>query len=69
MFLADNPGTWLLHCHDLHHASNAGQEPGGLIVAITVKPKDGPASPSPASTTPVSTSPIADAVTIRWRPR
>jgi FtsP/CotA-like multicopper oxidase with cupredoxin domain len=20
-FLADNPGNWLFHCHDLHHAS------------------------------------------------
>ena len=37
VFLADNPGTWLLHCHDLHHASNAGEEPGGLIVPIVVK--------------------------------
>lgn len=57
VFLADNPGTWLLHCHDLHHASNAGQEPGGLIVAITVKPKDGtgPTSPSAAPAS-VSTS-------------
>jgi FtsP/CotA-like multicopper oxidase with cupredoxin domain len=56
VFLADNPGTWLLHCHDLHHASNAGQEPGGLIVAITVRPKDGTGSPSP-STAPASGSP------------
>ena len=56
VFLADNPGTWLLHCHDLHHASNAGQEPGGLIVAITVKPKDGTVSPSP-SAAPTSASP------------
>ena len=21
-FLADNPGNWLFHCHDLHHASS-----------------------------------------------
>lgn len=21
-FMADNPGNWLFHCHDLHHASN-----------------------------------------------
>lgn len=21
-FIADNPGNWLFHCHDLHHASN-----------------------------------------------
>ncbi len=58
VFLADNPGTWLLHCHDLHHASNAGQEPGGLIVAITVKPKDGTASPSP-NVAPATESPSA----------
>jgi FtsP/CotA-like multicopper oxidase with cupredoxin domain len=57
VFLADNPGTWLLHCHDLHHASNAGEEPGGLIVPIVVNagsaaspaPRiEGPASPSPS---------------------
>ena len=58
VFLADNPGTWLLHCHDLHHATNAGQEPGGLIVAITVKPKDGTGSPPP-SAAPASGSPSA----------
>ncbi len=54
VFRADNPGTWLLHCHDLHHASNNGQEPGGLIMAITVRPKDSSAppagTPSPAPT-------------------
>ncbi len=21
-FVADNPGNWLFHCHDLHYASN-----------------------------------------------
>ncbi len=56
VILADNPGTWLLHCHDLHHASNAGQEPGGLIVAITVKPKDGTGS-QPPSAAPASGAP------------
>lgn len=56
VFRADNPGTWLLHCHDLHHASNAGQEPGGLILAITVKPKDGTGSPS-QSAAPTSAPP------------
>jgi FtsP/CotA-like multicopper oxidase with cupredoxin domain len=36
-FIADNPGTWLLHCHDLHHASNAGVEPGGLVMVVRVR--------------------------------
>ena len=60
VFLADNPGTWLLHCHDLHHASNAGVEPGGLIVPIVVTPtgstpdasgSQAPASPAPSQPT------------------
>ena len=60
VFLADNPGTWLLHCHDLHHASNAGVEPGGLIVPIVVTPVGSttggggtgtPASPEPSQPT------------------
>lgn len=57
VFRADNPGSWLLHCHDLHHASNAGVEPGGLIVPIVVTPSgaapattSGPAAGSPAAT-------------------
>ena len=58
VFRADNPGTWLIHCHDLHHASNAGQEPGGLIVAITVKPKSGPRSAPSAGGGPAATPPI-----------
>ena len=49
VFRADNPGSWLLHCHDLHHASNAGQEPGGLIVVVNVRPA-GAQEPAPAST-------------------
>ena len=56
VFRADNPGTWLLHCHDLHHASNAGAEPGGLIVPIVVSSTGaGPAtvgSVAPASAAP-----------------
>ncbi len=57
VFRAENPGTWVLHHHDLHHASNAGQEPGGLIVAIIVKPNDASASPSPAGAPLGTTSP------------
>ena len=56
VFLADNPGTWLLHCHDLHHASNAGEEPGGLIVPIVVNGVAA-ASPAPGSDAPQSPSP------------
>jgi manganese oxidase len=40
VFRADNPGTWVLHCHDLHHASNDGAEPGGLIVVVNVRGAD-----------------------------
>lgn len=48
IFKADNPGRWILHCHDLHHASNAGVEPGGLIVEVVVG--DAPAaSPRPTA--------------------
>jgi FtsP/CotA-like multicopper oxidase with cupredoxin domain len=31
---ADNPGTWLFHCHELHHTENDGVEPGGLMQVI-----------------------------------
>ena len=48
VFRADNPGTWVLHCHDLHHASNDGQEPGGLIVVVKVRGADAEATESPA---------------------
>jgi FtsP/CotA-like multicopper oxidase with cupredoxin domain len=34
VFRADNPGTWVFHCHELHHTENDGVEPGGLIQAI-----------------------------------
>ncbi len=27
-FIADNPGTWLFHCHELHHAD------GGMITSV-----------------------------------
>ncbi len=62
VFRADNPGTWLLHCHDLHHASNAGVEPGGLIVAVTVRPKGSPGQPpAGASAAPGGTPPAPSA--------
>lgn len=57
VFLADNPGTWLLHCHDLHHASNAGVEPGGLIVPIVVTTPGAPASSVPPVSPAVTDGP------------
>jgi FtsP/CotA-like multicopper oxidase with cupredoxin domain len=35
-FVAQEPGTWILHCHILHHVTNDDREPGGLIMAIKV---------------------------------
>ena len=68
VFRADNPGTWVLHCHDLHHASNAGVEPGGLIVPIVVaSPGTAPAAtggaPSSASSTLEPTHTMAPEMT------
>ncbi len=53
VFVANNPGVWALHCHDLHHASNDGVEPGGLMVLVRYEgyePADatnGEATPTP----------------------
>jgi manganese oxidase len=33
---ADNPGTWLFHCHILTHVQNHGVEPGGMITVVKV---------------------------------
>jgi manganese oxidase len=35
-FIADRPGQWLLHCHILHHLTNNGVEPGGLLAVVNV---------------------------------
>ncbi len=56
VFRADNPGTWVLHCHDLHHASNNGQEPGGLVIVVNVRAKGETSSPMPVGTTSPSAS-------------
>jgi FtsP/CotA-like multicopper oxidase with cupredoxin domain len=34
IFKADNPGTWAFHCHDLHHVTNDGAYPGGLLTLV-----------------------------------
>ncbi len=31
-FIADNPGTWLFHCHELHHADS------GMIAVVVYEP-------------------------------
>ncbi len=35
-FVADNVGTWMFHCHVLHHVTNDGAEPGGLVALVNV---------------------------------
>lgn len=35
-FVADNPGEWMFHCHVLHHVTNNGAEPGGLLAIVRV---------------------------------
>ena len=35
-FVAEEEGTWIMHCHVLHHVTNDDLEPGGLILAIKV---------------------------------
>lgn len=37
-FTATEPGQWLFHCHIGHHLTNDGNDPGGLITLIDVKP-------------------------------
>jgi FtsP/CotA-like multicopper oxidase with cupredoxin domain len=36
LMLADNPGTWLFHCHILSHVQNHGVEPGGMLTVVKV---------------------------------
>ncbi len=40
-FIADNPGNWVFHCHELHHTENDGMEPGGLIQLIKYEGYEG----------------------------
>ena len=35
-FVAEEEGTWIIHCHVLNHVTNDDLEPGGLILAIKV---------------------------------
>jgi manganese oxidase len=36
LMTADNPGTWLFHCHILTHVQNHGVEPGGMITVVKI---------------------------------
>ncbi|MCC6175717.1 MAG: multicopper oxidase domain-containing protein [Chloroflexi bacterium] len=57
-FRADNPGTWVFHCHELHHVENNGVEPGGLIQLIQY---EGLAAPAAATVAPVAPEPTMPA--------
>ncbi len=35
-FIATATGQWVLHCHILHHTTNDGEEPGGLMMIFDV---------------------------------
>jgi FtsP/CotA-like multicopper oxidase with cupredoxin domain len=35
-FVATEPGQWMFHCHILHHTTNDGADPGGLMLVINV---------------------------------
>lgn len=53
-FIADNPGTWVFHCHELHHTMNGAVEPGGLIGVIQY---EGQPAPAPAAEPAIKTPP------------
>jgi FtsP/CotA-like multicopper oxidase with cupredoxin domain len=59
VFRADSPGTWLLHCHELHHVENNGAEPGGLIQAIVVQGTTHEAAAPAPTPTGASTQPAS----------
>jgi FtsP/CotA-like multicopper oxidase with cupredoxin domain len=61
VFEADNPGRWAFHCHDLHHASNNGVEPGGLTLLVEYEDYSGPVVPT-AQATPGQMTPGADSM-------
>lgn len=54
VFRADNPGTWVFHCHELHHTENDGVEPGGLIQVIQYEGYTPPQADAPAPSTEAS---------------
>lgn len=40
-FVADRPGSWMFHCHILHHVGNDAVEPGGLMTFISTPGYEG----------------------------
>lgn len=36
--VANNPGTWALYRHVVHHTTNNDLEPGGLLMVANVRP-------------------------------
>jgi FtsP/CotA-like multicopper oxidase with cupredoxin domain len=44
-FKADNPGNWMFHCHDLHHAS------AGMVTEVKYKDYKSDYTPKPNDTT------------------
>jgi len=35
-FVAENPGSWVYHCHILSHVQNRGIEPGGMLAVVKI---------------------------------
>lgn len=54
VFVANNPGAWMFHCHELHHTENAGVEPGGLIQIVRYEASGQPNPPPAATGSPMS---------------
>ncbi len=46
VFLADNPGVWALHDHDVTHTANNGIYPGGAMTAVEYEGFRGDYTPS-----------------------
>ncbi|MBI4307316.1 MAG: multicopper oxidase domain-containing protein [Chloroflexi bacterium] len=54
VFIANNLGNWVFHCHELHHTENNGVEPGGLIQLIRYEG----APPLPTGQAPAAPTPM-----------
>lgn len=45
--VANNPGPWMFHCHELHHPMNGATQPGGLIQVLRYEGASPMAPPRP----------------------